>query len=233
MFARLRQRFEEALFAPSLKKPVLRVPGRPSADNSYYHTFYPTQQLSELTDVLKILDADEPLNDRFTARYLVTKEKTLLFAREGRPGVDIPAHREIRGECLAAGNILFSEDYEHITGVNHQSGDFHSTQGSMVWVIAILLFMNAPIADSFTLILSNEVAGDFVSTRHEITKEALAALVPDAIHEIDLSANQTLSIERHMYQDTRFEKKRKYAFFTPTPAPTAPAVNIDNGYDSP
>ena len=233
MLLLLSQLFEASLLMPSIKKPVLRVPAKPSEDTSYYHTVYPTQHLSELTTLLKTLDEDEPINDRFTARYLVTKEKTLLFAREGKPGIDIPAHRAIRNECLAAGNIIFSEDYESITGINHQSGDFHSTQGSMVWALAILLFMNAPLADSFTLIISDEVAGNFVSRHAVVTRATLATLIPAAIHGIDLSANNDLTIERRMYQDPRFSKKARYAFFTETPIPTAPLVDMVNGYDSP
>ena len=234
MLLMLKQCFEEALINPVIKKPVRRVPTRPTQDASYYYSFYSANRLTELTDTLRTLDESESLNDRFTARYLVTKEKTLLFAREGQPGMEIPAHRSIRGECLAAGNVIFSENYEFITGINHQSGDFHSTKGSMVWAIAILLFMNVPISDRFTLVLSEEVAGEFVSTPSVITKAELLALVPDAMHGIDLAANIDLGIEPETFQDERFRKKRKYESFFATPAPAAPVVlNQASGYESP
>ena len=128
--------------------PVKRQPKRPRRDNSYQHILYPIQQLAALTAVLRTVDDDAC---KYSVRYLVTTEGKLLFAQEGLPGFSIPKHRQIREKCLAAGNVYFSDDYKSITKINHCSGDFHPSADSLIWPIAALYLLKAPIAVPFTV----------------------------------------------------------------------------------
>ena len=229
----LKQLFRAELLSPSIRKPIRRQPAAPSKDTSYHYTFYPTHALNELTRELKTLDPDEPIHNRLTARYLVTKEQTLFFAREGQPGVHIPAHRSIRAESLAAGNIIFSEDHRFITGINHQSGDFHSTTGSMIWALAILFMMHTPLAESFTFTLSEMIHSDFVCTPLIVTREELASLLPEELIDIDLSANGHIGIERHDFEDPRYKKRKRTVIEENTLPSTNTSVSEDSGYFTP
>ncbi len=121
---------------------------------SYKYSLYPIKQLPALAENLKKLDLSDSFVERYSPRYVVTPQYQALFAPEGKPCYDVPAHRNMANTCLAAGNIGFSEDYRFITYINHQSGDFLSSQGSLVWILAALVWGNVPLTEKFTIHVS-------------------------------------------------------------------------------
>ena len=88
-------------------------------------------------------------------RYIVKTNGDMLFAREGRPGRLIAAHRQMSGSCLAAGNIFFNDDFTEIIAVNNQSGDFTPQPHSIIWPLKILLKSSLAFSQDFTLRIYN------------------------------------------------------------------------------
>lgn len=122
--------------------PVNRGPQKPSKTKKYSHNFYDIVHLSLLTEQLKGLSKpidEEDYQYKFSIRYLVDIQGRIIFAREGKPGALIPAHKQIASMCLAAGNIFFNQDYSKIIKINNESGDFHPESPSLVHPLAILL----------------------------------------------------------------------------------------------
>lgn len=200
----LKQLFFEAFQNPVIKKPVHRPPHKPIINHSSKHLLYPINALQELIGVLKGLDPYDDYDERFSARYIVLEDGQLLLAREGSPCRTIPAHREMGSHCIAAGNIYFSTDYQLITKINHQSGDFHSTQGSMVWPLAIILLSNAAISPSFTIDISNVNSnGKFtIESLDNLSSENLINLLPVGIMDVVGPANveELIVVKARNYQ---------------------------------
>ena len=208
----LRDLFSETFQQPLLRKPLSRVPDAPKADNSYIHLFYPIKALPELINMISNLDIRDGYHNKFSVRYIVLPRGEIFFSREGKPGHDIPAHRAMGSKCLAAGNIYFSDDYQFITKINHQSGDFHSTQGSLVWPLAAILLTNTAISNPFKLDISHtNASGEFeTETLFELTPEELLDLLPEGISERILPANLDATIRFDEFEPS---KKRKHIGF--------------------
>jgi hypothetical protein len=134
----------------------------------------------------------------FCVRYLVSTDKQILFAREGRPSQYIPQHKQIRSTCLAAGNIYFSQDFKSIRKIDHCSGDFHPNTSSLVWPLAILVHMNAPLAKTLFVEESTvDNQGHFaVTTLHEITATELKRLIPQTVPPDIIVINSSTHIEQ-------------------------------------
>ncbi|MBA3660590.1 MAG: hypothetical protein H0W64_02585 [Gammaproteobacteria bacterium] len=69
-------------------------------------------------------------------RFLLKVDNTLLFAKEGYPCGEIPAHFQManldirKAFCLSAGNAFF-DDKNTLYKINHQSGDFRPDFNSL------------------------------------------------------------------------------------------------------
>lgn len=183
--------------------PVRRPPATPRRDRTSKHTLYPIEHLSELITELEKLDDDEG-NKKFSVRYLVDEEHVLWLAREGKPGRYVPAHRQMRESCLAAGNIFFSKDFTQITKINHQSGDFHPDAASLLWPLAILNSMKAPLSDSCVIEIGHlSLSGDFeIASELSLTSEEMTFILSDsvAVQEKLIAANhgKTLQIMEYV-----------------------------------
>lgn len=204
--------------------PVTRPPQKPSHDRSYRHNIYHVNQLNSLIETLKELscfDENDRLN-KYSIRYLVTPDEKLLLAREGKPGRDIPGHKEICNRSLAAGNIFFSDDFSEITKINHQSGDFCPDVGSMVWAIAILLKTNVSLAKKLIIETSYiDEQGGFKVDDNILTfsRVELVNLIPTKLLAEDLPAlNNDSSVQVNEYKDDS-KKRKRYGFFNPCSSP--------------
>lgn len=213
-FDELKQLFFDAFQSPVLKRSISRPPQKPKTDNSYKHFLYPISALPALIDTLQGLDPDDGYNEKFSVRYIVLEGGTLLLAREGAPGRSIPAHREMGLRSLAAGNIYFSPDYQFITRINHQSGDFHSTQGSLVWPLAVLILTNTTLSSSFTIDISNvDRYGEFkTEALFNLSHEKLYSLLPEGIEAIVVPSNVDGTVVINEFNDSR-KPNSSMAFF--------------------
>lgn len=161
--------------------PLRRPPEAPKKDDSYRHILYPVSRLGDLIDKLRAFDEFEDPDHKYSVRYLVTEAHQILFALEGKPGREIPAHSSISPSCLAAGNMFFSEDYRNVIAINHQSGDFEPRAGSLVWPLAILLNTDVPLARSVEVrTLVNREPLEEVS--FEASPEELGAILPAEVN---------------------------------------------------
>ncbi|AHE66082.1 hypothetical protein [Legionella oakridgensis] len=173
--------------------PVPRPPATPRHDRTIKHTLYPIEHLPELIAELEKLD-DAEGDKKFSVRYLVDEENVLWLAREGKPGRHIPAHRQMRDNCLAAGNIFFSQDFTEITKINHQSGDFHPDAASLLWPLAILNCMKTTLSNPCVIEVSRITpAGNFEREQElSVTPEEMAFILSGSavLQEKLLVANQ-------------------------------------------
>ena len=188
-------------------EPRHRDPKTPR--KSYKHSIYPLLALPELIQVLRHLPDSYDYEEKYSIRYLVTEEMEILLALEGSPSRVIPAHEEIRSQCIAAGNFFFTQKYDAIYKINHQSGDFRPQASCLCWPIAILTFCN-------TFPLTNDLCIDINhnSERQEeisVDKNQLLSLLPQALlqhRNAILAANSNRVVE--------VKANRSQAAFFPT-----------------
>ncbi|MFY7697461.1 MAG: hypothetical protein ACOVQX_01350 [Legionella sp.] len=199
--------------------PVKRPQQTPHREKELRHRFYPIKQLEALIDVLSKMDDDEDDDYKFSIRYLVTEDKQLLLAREGKEGKYIPAHKTIRNRCLAAGNLYFSRDFKKIIKINHQSGDFQPSIESLLWPLAILYFMQAPLEKNLIIELNKKsINHTIMSTELIVSDIVLKKLLPHELATTVIEANQATAIEENNYNPqknrlTNSLMKRTLLFF--------------------
>lgn len=153
-------------------KPVLRCPPPPlnlymlfSIAPDELKKTYDLSALSSL--ILKLKNKSSEIEDeneyaqKYSVRYLITPDWQIIFAPEGAPSQLIPSHREMNHQCLAAGNLYFSHDYNCVTGINNQSGDFKPSMFSIIWTILMLNDSGLKIHDNFFIDLYGEDAEHF------------------------------------------------------------------------
>jgi len=163
------------------------------------YAIYPLTQLDTFITALKKLacstDSESDDENAHSMRFVVTADKQILFAREGVVSASIPRHEEIRGKCLAAGKIVFSQDYKSIIKVNHCSGGFCPKFSSLVWPLAILAQMRAPLADTVEVEEWGVVKSKFQAVRSQkMTIGDIQKLVPQLSKPM-ISINNSQEIE--------------------------------------
>ncbi|MDR3442605.1 MAG: hypothetical protein P4L65_06265 [Legionella sp.] len=127
-------------------------------------------------------------NEKYSIRYLVTREMQILFAPEGRPSNTIPGHKQMASSCLAAGNIFFSKDFSRITKITNCSGDFLPFDISIIWPLMILTLcpiLNSDNSEYFFIKTSSGIQA-------KINKEKMQELIPDIIRNAILLAHQEI-----------------------------------------
>ncbi len=188
--------FRQNLTDKPFYTPVPRPPRRPMRDSSYTHHLYPIRNLRPLIEILKKID-EEDGDQKYSVRYLVTREGRLLCALEGRPGRSIPEHKQMRASCLAAGNIYFSADFTEITKITHRSGDFHPAVASLVWPIAAVHLSGATLAKRLIVEESNvDDEGRFNTVAlHHFTSPMIETLFSAEIRAQIIAANEDTTIE--------------------------------------
>lgn len=141
-----------------------------------------------------------------TVRYFVDSNMQLWVAPEGVPSEKTPAHFQMSGvsksqaTCVAAGNLIFSEDFQRLVKVSNKSGDFQPNFECLQWILAILATneSNLPFALSDTLILEKAVFEPGGGKKYKINTVDLRQWVKDAFNEqielISLFKNQPCDI---------------------------------------
>ncbi len=141
-----------------------------------------------------------------TVRYFVDSNMQLWVAPEGVPSEKIPAHFQMSGvsksqaTCVAAGNLIFSEDFQRLVKVSNKSGDFQPNFQCLQWILAILITneSNLPFALSDTLILEKAVFERGGGKKYSISTVDLRQWVNDAFNQqmelINLFKNQPRDI---------------------------------------
>ena len=125
-------------------------------------TFYKASALPKLLEVATRsgvrYDGDRVL------RFLLSTNNNLIFAKEGYPSKDIPAHFQManlnyeHAKCLTAGNAFFNEKGE-LCKINHKSGDFRPSFDSLQFVFPALLKAGIPIAKELEIDKLNDKSG--------------------------------------------------------------------------
>ena len=152
-----------------------------------------TYNLDELDELVATVQQNQ--NDLESAtsthglsiRYLITKYKECILAKEGAPNTTTPGHGQISTSCLAAGNLFLDAETHEILAANHQSGDFKPKINSLVFILKKLMSCpNIQLSPHFYLILVQFNANE-EETRIILSEELRASL--DAIEEPIVLAN--------------------------------------------
>ena len=170
--------------------PCMRTPNAPYAKNRQFSVFS-LKQLSEFTSSLTKLPEGQI---KHSVRYVVTHLNTLLLAREGKPGLSIPEHKEMSSYVHAAGNLYLTEDFTAFKKIGHESGDFCLDPSSLVWPIALLIAENAPLAPIFTIeikALNADNQFEITNVFHLTRKELIELLPPDYKTKLTIASNPT------------------------------------------
>lgn len=164
--------------------PVLRAPGSPKRKprKELEIKIYSLATLPTLIDILRQLpDNDKWFSDeKYSIRYLIDTSGVMLFAREGKAGVQlesageiIPAHKEISSECIAAGNLFFNKDFTEIIAINNSSGDFLPDPNCLIWPVKNLKHSRLGFSDSFALHIFNNQGLGCTRINMELSSEQI------------------------------------------------------------
>lgn len=161
-----------------------RPPSRP-----YKHHLYPVKQFPALHTALHA----KKDNDVRIIQYIVTPQKKLLLAQEGPSSAFIPTHKEmmtnpalIKASVLAAGYLFLNTSGE-IIGISNESDDFVDLNlQSLLYPVAILHLMNAPIAKTFSVIPTD--THQFELTLED--RQTIVETLPLSLIKAILAANQ-------------------------------------------
>lgn len=164
--------------------PVLRAPGSPKRKprKELEIKIYSLATLPTLIDILRQLpDNDKWFSDeKYSIRYLIDTSGVMLFAREGKAGVQlesageiIPAHKEISSECIAAGNLFFNKDFTEIIAINNSSGDFLPDPNCLIWPVKNLKHSSLGFSDSFALHIFNNQGHGCTLINMELSPEQI------------------------------------------------------------
>lgn len=150
----LRDSFTQEYTRKTVLKPAPTICDRPIPHHN--HHIYSYGALHELLTILSNMKPDDSMPEqdeieRYAVRFVVDTDGQLWFAQEGERRETVPAHSEMRSRCYSAGNLFFSKDYQSIVKITNKSGHFKPHMGSLIWVIATLLSVEAPISPTVIL----------------------------------------------------------------------------------
>jgi hypothetical protein len=120
-----------------------------SHHDAFRFFLYPISQLNKFQHWILTTTND----DKRIAKFVVTKDKTLLIAQDGKASHLIPHHGDMaKHGALAAGFIFFNLNGE-VIGVSNESDDFKDQSlQRMIWPLIILLTKGVPLAPLITVI---------------------------------------------------------------------------------
>ena len=159
------------------------------ASRSRYDVFrfslYPISQLKKFQHWILTTTND----DKRIAKFVVTKNKTLLIAQEGKASHLIPHHTDMaKHGALAAGFIFFNLNGE-VIGVSNESDDFKDQAlQRMLWPLIILLTKGVPLAPLITVINHDPIM------QLHITKSDLDQMIADLSHDLRSSIEKANNI---------------------------------------
>lgn len=189
---------------------------------------YPLCQLATL-----IQDISAKPTTINTVRYLVDCNEKIWFAEEGGASAHIPAHYQMTGlaapaaRCIAAGNMAFSADFQHIVMMNNKSGDFCPSLESTKWALAILA-ANTACLTAQSIHLHDELTieqfaiGSAPVGLHLLEKASVIAWIETLGDAIATSLrNQPLEIKELSYSTSIPTLAASPAFYSPAVDPEA------------
>lgn len=135
------------LFSESKEQPLfINKDNMKKIFSNSHFTLYPIHRLAELVAIIQAKSQKK-------LRFVVDRSGHAWFAEEGSPNRTTPAHyqmldsNERHTQCITAGSIRFSDDYQTIAKIKNKSGDFHPSVDSLKWFLAILL--GNPVGNSW------------------------------------------------------------------------------------
>lgn len=115
---------------------------------------FTSQQLNSL---LEQVNTEKSKDDLLKAtRFILKVNGDLVFAKEGVPFQDVPAHFQMTGLstdtacCFSAGNAYFDNN-NFLSIIDHKSGDFKPTFNSLIFVIIKLIEEHVPFNDNLVV----------------------------------------------------------------------------------
>ena len=194
----------EFINSSGLLTPTLHYPSHSIAHPpDYKYVLYPIKKIDAFHNELRTSNTD----DFRIAQYIVTDKQQLLISREGTPGMTIPRHQHMnKGSILSAGYIFFEGKSGKIVGISNESSDFeHLNLKCLLWPVAILQLMNAPVADIFSITPNHEIR-QFELNKKD--RQTIVEGIPSRLRKSALAANQCDKIIK------RASSERRESFFT-------------------
>jgi hypothetical protein len=174
------------LFQQNQQDPHTLEPKRaPSVQSERKRKHASIEDVFHLNEIAHLID--EVLHDSealaaadsvhgLSIRYLVTKDRRCLIAKEGRPDIGTPGHGQMATSCIAAGNLFINRDNHQIKAVNHQSGDFQPGPETLVFILqALLATPELEISPELYMIIEQFIPG--IDSQTMIFSQEFRALV--------------------------------------------------------
>ncbi|MBA2649180.1 MAG: hypothetical protein H0U75_06185 [Legionella sp.] len=195
------------------------------------HVIY---SLCNLNQLLQLLPTSHPSVSKSSLRYVVTLDKQIYFAFEGRPSAFIPEHYKMVSEnkslarCLAAGNIILEREKRGqycLKIINNKSGDFTPRLDTMKWILSGLLAYQAFLPHQFLppdiIIEERDISGGV----KQLWNEATTSLVTELQDHIELFKKITPSDENKYGNDHSMATKLPHLSQMPIQNSTMSAVS--------
>ena len=210
----LRDSFTQEYHRKTVLRPDPNICDKPISGHNFH--LYSYGALHKLLAILSDIAPDDSIPEednameRYAVRFVVDTDGSLWFAQEGKRTKTVPAHSEMRNRCRAAGTLFFSEDYRSIIKITNTSGHFKPHIGSLIWALAALLSVKAPISSSVIL--------DFfpIAAPISITRDDLVTLLPEG--PLPQSNSDDIIETEHEDHNSHSTKKQRKMPVEPLPS---------------
>lgn len=174
---------------------------------------YPVTQIAALIAELQqiTLQPHQPMELKYSARYLVNDKGELWFVRAGIPIKDFSVFEQNANKALATGYVYFSADFKSIRMIDNQCDGVVLTRERLAYPL-VMLFIYAEKYLGEILLKGSD------SSISRMSAERLRVLgapsTVDSVHRLALvKANESLEVRT---MDERVASKKRF-FFSASP----------------
>ena len=207
------------LFSASKEKPLfVNNDNMKKIYSNSRFTLYPIHRLAELAAIIREKSTKK-------LRFVVDSNGHAWFAEEGSPNRTTPAHyqmlasNERHTQCMTAGSIRLSDDYQTIVKIKNKSGDFHPSFDSLKWFLTILLtngIGNSWLPQQFLII---KLEDNRPTENHELNKMELHTWLNTAFaSELDMLRPQPEDCKTIVYNGPLSPPPFRMSFLSTSPA---------------
>lgn len=191
-FEKIKALFDSAYHEEHVMSPLDKYEDKKDMMASNYMV-YSFSALPVLIEKMKRV-SNFDFSQKYSVRFTIDQDRNCWFAFEGRPGDMIeytdsrlrrespeqaPAHSDMTSTrtSISAGIIVFSDDYQ-ITRITNFSGHYRPSAGSLVWIIASLIQLNANFTPDVALSFYWKKKRELKSKHVSLPRENLHTLLP-------------------------------------------------------